>query len=84
MKLFIENYIEDLLRTATYEYDEATKSWCASIDKLQGTYAQADTVEDVRGQLAEVIEDYIIVSLYERHPPPGFKKIFSGSYVETT
>lgn len=75
MKFYIAQYIENLLRRADYEYDEATKSWCASLKDLPGTYAQADSVEEVREQLAEVIEDYILVSLQERHPLPGFKKL---------
>ncbi|MDA2922312.1 type II toxin-antitoxin system HicB family antitoxin [Patescibacteria group bacterium AH-259-L07] len=74
MKLFITSYIEELLKKANYEYDKATKSWCASVDELPGAYAQADTVEEVRGQLAEVIEDYILVSLTEGQKLPHFKK----------
>ena len=75
MKLYITQYVENLLRRAEYEYDKETKSWCASIKNLPGAYAQADTVEEVREQLAEVIEDYILVSLQEKHPLPGFKKL---------
>lgn len=75
MKLYIAQYIEKLLAKAEYEYDPETKSWCASVKALPGVYAQADTVEEVRSQLAEVIEDYILVSLRERQPLPGFKKI---------
>ena len=72
MKLFIISYIENLIKKADYEYDEETKSWCASIDELPGAYAQADTVEKARQQLAEVIEDYIIVSLKENQKLPNF------------
>jgi predicted RNase H-like HicB family nuclease len=75
MKLYIAKYIENLLRKAEYEYDEKTKSWCASIEDLPGVYAQADTVEEVREQLAEVIEDYILINLQEKQPLPGFKKL---------
>ena len=75
MKLYIAQYIERLLRKAEYEYDPKTKSWCASVKDLPGAYAQADTVEEVRSQLAEVIEDYILVSLQEKHPLPSFKKL---------
>ncbi|PJB98463.1 MAG: hypothetical protein CO078_01910 [Candidatus Nealsonbacteria bacterium CG_4_9_14_0_8_um_filter_36_17] len=75
MKLYIAQYIENLLAKAEYEYDPETKSWCASVEDLPGAYAQADTVEEVRSQLAEVIEDYILVSLQEKHPLPGFKKL---------
>ena len=74
MKLYIAQYIENLLSKAEYEYDKETKSWCASIKALPGAYAQADTVEQARKQLTEVIEDYILVSLHEKQPLPGFKK----------
>ena len=59
MKLFMINYIESMLRRANYEFDKQTKSWCASIDELPGAYAQADSVEEVRAELAEVIEEYV-------------------------
>ena len=75
MKLYITRYIENLLRRAEYEYDKETETWCASVKKLPGAYAQADTVEKVREQLAEVIEDYILVSLQEKQSLPGFKKL---------
>lgn len=75
MKLYITRYIENLLRKAEYEYDKTTKTWCASLNELPGAYAQADTVEEVREQLAEVIEDYILVNLQEKQALPGFKKL---------
>ena len=80
MKLYITQYIENLLQKAEYEYDKETKSWCASIDDLPGAYAQADTVERVREQLSEVIEDYILVSIQERHSLPDFKKLSAKIY----
>lgn len=75
MRLFVNSYIEKLLKKATYEYDRQTKSWCASVDDLPGAYAQADTKKEVKDQLAEVIEDYILVSLYERRELPLFKNL---------
>jgi predicted RNase H-like HicB family nuclease len=62
-----------MLKTATYEYDSGTNSWCASVDNLPGVYAQADTIEDVRSELTEIIEEYVFVSLQEGHPLPEFK-----------
>jgi len=59
---------------ANYEYDSATNSWCASVDELPGVYAQADTIENVRSELAEIIEEYVFVLLQEGHPLPEFKK----------
>jgi predicted RNase H-like HicB family nuclease len=73
MKLYIINYIESMLRRANYEFDKQTKSWCASVDELPGAYAQTDSVEEVRAELAEVIEEYVLVSLQEGHPIPEFK-----------
>lgn len=73
MKLFIVRYIAELLKKANYEYDSATNSWCASIDELPGAYAQANSIEEARSELASVIEDYIYVSLYEQKNLPDFK-----------
>ena len=73
MELYLINYINKMLKKANYEYDPATNSWCGSVDELPGVYAQADTVEDVRSELAEVIEEYVFVSLQEGHPLPEFK-----------
>ncbi len=56
MKLFILEYIENLLKKAQYEYDSATSSWCAYVQELPGAYAQADSVEEAREKLTEVIE----------------------------
>lgn len=78
MGLFISSYIENFLKKAKYEYDEETKSWCASVKDLPGVYAQADSVEETREQLAEVIEEYILISLQERRTLPGFK-VFSSN-----
>ena len=71
----IWNSLKSKKSVGILEYDEKTKTWCANVKNLPGAYAQADTVEEVREQLAEVIEDYILVSLQERHPLPGFKKL---------
>ena len=73
MELFLVKYINKMLKKAKYEYDSATNSWCASVDKLPGAYAQSDTIEDKRSELAEIIEEYVFVSLQEGHPLPEFK-----------
>lgn len=71
---FITHSIEGYLKHAQYEYDEGVGAWCAWVVGLPGAYAQADTVEDVRDQLAEVIEDYILVSIYNKNPIPELQK----------
>ncbi len=73
MELSINLYIKKLLKKADFEYDKQTKSWCASVDDLPGTYAQANTKKEVKERLAEVIEDYILVSIYQRKRLPNFR-----------
>ncbi|MFH1192421.1 MAG: DUF1902 domain-containing protein [bacterium] len=74
LNLFINNYIEKMLKKVQYEYDAETKSWCAILKDLPGVYAQADNIEDARQQVAEVIEDYIIVSLQKHQELAVFKE----------
>ena len=64
--LQIPNYIENKLKGACYEFDNDAKVWCAWIPKLPGAYAQGGSVEEARKILAEVIEDYIIISLQKQ------------------
>ncbi len=73
MELYLIKYLNKMLKKAKYEYDQATNSWCASVDELPGVYSQADTIEDARSELGEVIEEYVFVSLQEGHPLPEFK-----------
>ncbi len=74
MKLFIQGYIENNLQRASYEYDAETHTWCAWVEELPGAYAQADTVEAVRDELAEVIEEYMLVSLYNKQLVPELER----------
>lgn len=72
LNLSINNYIEKMLKKVRYEYDAETKQWCAILSPLPGAYTQADSVEQARQTMAEVIEDYVIVSLQHGDPLPGF------------
>ncbi len=82
MHLFLQRYIERYLRKAEYEYDPETQSWLGSINQLPGVYAQADSVEELRTKLVEVIEDYVYVSLHEGHLLPNFKRLSKMSYAK--
>ena len=75
MELYLVKYINKMLKKADYEFDPETNTWCASLDDLPGAYAQADTIEDARSELAEVIEEYVFVSLQEGHPLPEFRNL---------
>jgi hypothetical protein len=50
-------------------------SWLSGLNHTvePGVYVQADTIEDARSELAEIIEEYVFVSLQEGHPLPEFK-----------
>lgn len=71
MQLILPSYIEHMLTQASYEYDPATKSWCGWVEVLPGAYAQAATVEDVRNQLAEVIEEFVFVTVARHDNVPS-------------
>jgi predicted RNase H-like HicB family nuclease len=61
--LSISGFIQQQLPRVSYEYDPETKEWCAWISNLPGVYAQAKTVEAVRQQIIEMMEDYVLVAL---------------------
>lgn len=57
-------YLNKMLKKAKYEYDQATNSWCASVDELPGVYSQAHTIEDARSELS--LTNRILKQLYWR------------------
>jgi predicted RNase H-like HicB family nuclease len=73
MKLQVQNFIETQLARAEYKQDESVNSWVGWIKGLPGIYAQGDTLEDVRNELAEVLEEYLLMSLRENKSVKGFK-----------
>ena len=72
MTTYIDTYITARLKEAEYEFDTETNCWCANVPTLPGAYAQSQALEDTRQELAEVIEEYIFVSLSKEHKLPGF------------
>lgn len=76
MELKLSRYIEQLLKRAHYEYDPSVKDWVGWIAGYPGVYAQGRTVENVRADLASILEDFIVLDLQEGKKIPGFP-IFS-------
>jgi len=70
-RVTLTEYVNEALERATYEYDADTESWCAWVEALPGCWSQADTVEEARRELAEVIEGWVILSLQRGHPIPA-------------
>jgi predicted RNase H-like HicB family nuclease len=58
-----QKYILAVLSQAKYEYDKDLKVYVASVSQLSGVVAQAKTIEAAREELAEIIEDWILVAL---------------------
>ncbi|MBI4617600.1 MAG: type II toxin-antitoxin system HicB family antitoxin [Planctomycetes bacterium] len=56
----LRDYVDRALRRAKYEILE-DGSVCAMVPGLRGVIAHADTVEACRAQLAEVVEEWVLV-----------------------
>jgi predicted RNase H-like HicB family nuclease len=56
----IREYIERALRKATYDKLE-DGTFYGEVPGLQGVLANAETLEECRTQLAEVIEEWVLV-----------------------
>lgn len=56
-------YIQAALRRATYDFDTETGVYVAHIPELAGVYAQAKTIETAREELAEVVEEWVLLGV---------------------
>lgn len=52
-------YIQSALRQAKYEIIEDDGTFYGEIPGFQGVYSNADTLEDCRNELAEVLEEWL-------------------------
>ena len=71
-------YIQKLLHKAHYEYDPSVKDWVGWIEGYPGVYAQGKMVEDVRAELASILEDFVVLNLREDKRIPGFPILSRG------
>lgn len=55
----IQQYINEALRIARYEFVEDGQTYFASVPGLQGVWSEGATIEECRQTLAEVIEDWV-------------------------
>ena len=63
-------YIQAALRHATYEILSDDGSYYGEISECAGVYANATTLEDCRGQLREVLEDWVLLRVHMHLPIP--------------
>jgi predicted RNase H-like HicB family nuclease len=70
----IRQYVEEALRTARYEkLDNGT--YYAEVPRLQGVLATAPTLERCRNQLAEVVEEWVLVRVARGLDVPSLGKV---------
>lgn len=55
----LSQYIQAAMRQAKYEILADDGSFYGEIPSFQGVYANAETLEDCRNELAEVLEEWI-------------------------
>ena len=73
MKTSVQEYIEKMLAQAQYEYDESVKSWVGSIRGVRGVYAQGASVEEVRHELSEMLEENLLLAIRDKREVSGFR-----------
>jgi predicted RNase H-like HicB family nuclease len=62
-------YIQKALEKARYKLlDDGT--WFAEVPGFQGVWANAQTVEECRQELMEVMEEWLILKIRDRDPIP--------------
>ena len=59
----ITEYIETALARATYEIIKDEEPYYGEIPDLKGVWASGMTLEDCRRNLAETVEDWILLSI---------------------
>ena len=63
-------YIQSALRLAKYEILEDDGTYYGEIPGFQGVWANAETLEDCRNELAEVLEEWIFLRISDKLPVP--------------
>ena len=70
----IRQYVEEALRRARYaKLEDGT--FCAEVPRLRGVLATGDTLSECRNQLAEVVEEWVLVRVAKGLPIPALGKL---------
>jgi predicted RNase H-like HicB family nuclease len=65
----LTEYIQKALEKAHYKVLE-DGTWFAEVPSFQGVWANANTVEECRHELMEVLEEWLILKIRDRDPIP--------------
>lgn len=68
-------YIQAAMRHAKYEILEDDTTFYGEIPEFQGVWANANTLEECREELQEVLEGWIVLGLRLGHPLPAVDNI---------
>ena len=71
MKLRLQQFIENKLSKAHYEFDESVSQWVGWVEDVDGVHAQAENIEMVRQELAEILEEWVLFSLRDNEKIKG-------------
>ncbi|MDO8522809.1 MAG: hypothetical protein Q7S12_00785 [bacterium] len=72
MKTSVQRYIEKMLERANYEHDKSVEMWAGSIAGARGIYAQGTSVEEVRQELSEILEENLLLAIQDKKKISGF------------
>ncbi|HIJ76554.1 MAG TPA: type II toxin-antitoxin system HicB family antitoxin [Deltaproteobacteria bacterium] len=71
----ILEYIQAALRHAKYEILPDDGSYYGEIPECNGVYSSAGTLEDCRGELREVLDEWILFRVHRNLPLPAIDGI---------
>jgi predicted RNase H-like HicB family nuclease len=66
----ITEYIQAAMRKAKYEILDGGEGYYGEIPGFQGVYSNAETLEECRDLLAEVLEGWILLHIADNTPLP--------------
>lgn len=61
----LTKYIEAAMRHAHYEILAENEGFYGEIPECRGVYANASTLEECRGELGEVLEDWLLFRIHK-------------------
>nr|VFJ64962.1 MAG: Predicted nuclease of the RNAse H fold, HicB family [Candidatus Kentron sp. FW] len=69
----LTQYLKTAMKHARYEILRDDGSFYAEIPECQGVYANADTLEDCRDELAQVLEDWLLFRIHNHLEIPAIE-----------
>ena len=61
----LTKYLEAAMRTAHYEMLPDDGTYYGEVPECRGVYANARTLEECRNELAEVLEDWLLIRIHK-------------------